>query len=162
MNKTNERRTPVLTLYRGKRKDTEEWIESFNVNSQTDIRGFRHIYLGLNVRSVSHPQQVTIEWVEVAIETVGRWASMYDTYNHREKLFEGDVVECDLCRPDGEPTTKIMVIKNVADYRDIGFLDMGCNGIKLLGNIFDEPKYAKYLNNRNETANDSPFSEEAK
>ncbi|MBQ7818478.1 MAG: hypothetical protein IJ341_02155 [Bacteroidales bacterium] len=161
MNKTNERRTPVLTLYRGKRKDTEEWIESFNINSQTDIRGFRHIYLGLNVRSVSHPQQVTIEWVEVAIETVGRWIGMYDTYNHREKLFEGDVVEVETSRANGEPVIYEMTINTISDYVDMGSLDFA-NSVKLLGNIFDEPKYAKHINNQKETANDSPLSKEAK
>ena len=157
---TKERITPILTLYRGKRKDTEEWIESCNINVQTDIKGNRHVYMGLNFHSDLNPQMVTIEWVEVITDTVGRWSKLYDTYNSREKLFEGDVVECETSRPDGQPSTTTMLISNVDCYTDMGYLDY-CNGIKLIGNIYDEPKLATKHINTYPKVKCSPFDEES-
>lgn len=154
---SKEKTNPKLTLYRGKRKDTEEWIESYNINSQKDTRGNNHFYLGLKVYSVSYPQQVTVEWVEVIPETIGRWTGYYDSYNCREKIFEGDYIECETCKPDGQPTTVNYWITDVSDFETMMFLDVGCNRFKLLGNIFDNPKLIDF---KNDTSDNSPFDED--
>lgn len=59
-----------LKRYRAKRKDNNEWIESKSINTQTDVNGKEHIYMGLPVKSEQHPKMVTVEWVEVESDTI--------------------------------------------------------------------------------------------
>ena len=71
-----------MGIYRGKRKDTGEWVNGNLFLSDTDGRAY--ILAGSRI--------VTIEW-EVDPSTVGQFTGLLD--KNGERIFEGDVVTVD-------------------------------------------------------------------
>lgn len=119
-------------LFRGKRNDNGEWIESCNINTQYDMYGKKHIYIGLYFQSKLYPLQKNIEWHEVDPETVGRYTGL--TVNGT-KLFEGDIAKAD--------EDVYVCFWNECNY-EFGFTnskrDFGiayAQDIEIIGNIFD-------------------------
>lgn len=113
-------------LFRGKRLDNGEWVESGNINTQTDMYGKEHTYMGLYETSNFAPLQRTIYWVEVIPETVGEYVGFED--KTRKKIFEGDVIEVYDRR------------YQIIDIRRFHlFLDC-VNKAKVIGNIYDNPE----------------------
>jgi uncharacterized phage protein (TIGR01671 family) len=80
-------------LFRGKRKDNGEWVEGSGINTQYDIRGEKHIYIGVLISSETHPKMQTIAWYEVIPETVGEYTGFTD--KNDKKVFEGDICIAD-------------------------------------------------------------------
>ena len=80
-------------LFRGKRVDTNEWVEGPGINTQYDISGKEHVYIGVFIASTMYPTMCTmrnIEWFEVIIETVCQFTGMTD--RNSRKIFEDDIV----------------------------------------------------------------------
>lgn len=78
-------------LFRGKRVDNGAWVISGNINTQTDMYGKEHTYIGLYETSNFAPLQRTIYWVEVDPETVGQFNGSTDKCG--EKIFECDILD---------------------------------------------------------------------
>ena len=78
-------------LFRGKRVDTKEWVEGPGINTQYDVNGNEHVYIGVTIISSMYPLMFSIEWFEVIPETVGQYVCISD--KHDTKLFEGDIVD---------------------------------------------------------------------
>lgn len=79
-------------LFRGKTKDeANEWVEGCNINTQYDMHGEKHIYIGLHCESKFYPLQKCVRWIEVIPETVSQF--VYFTDKNGKNIFEGDIVK---------------------------------------------------------------------
>ncbi len=78
-------------LFRGKRKDNGEWVEGSAINTQYDVRGEKHIYIGVLTESEMFPLMQTITWYEVIPETVGPCIGLTD--RNGNKVFRGDILK---------------------------------------------------------------------
>lgn len=101
-----------LVLYKAKRKDNGELVESVSINCQTDVNGKEHIYMGLPVASEQHPNMVTIEWKEVDSATLSKSTGVNDKKG--KPIWQYN--ECRVVKKDAPHTT-------ARGY--IGFVDGG-------------------------------------
>lgn len=129
-------------LFRGKRKDDGEWIKGFAINTQYDIKGEKHIYIGALTKSDMYPLMHTIAWYEVIPETVGQYTgrNIGD-----EEIFKGDILEND---------TSMYIVYWDEEYLSWGVKNKKGNGCynlrtllsdkkrpcKKIGNIHDNPE----------------------
>ena len=77
-------------IFRGKCVDEEMWVEGPGINTQYDIRGEKHIYIGVPALSENYPKMQTITWFEVIPETVGQYTGIADKKG--DKIFELHIV----------------------------------------------------------------------
>lgn len=131
-------------IFRGKRKDNGEWVEGSAINTQYDIRGDKHTYIGIFVTSERYSLMKTIEWYEVYPETVGQYTGLTD--KNGTKIFEGDIVR--LPYPEH--------IETFVCFWDDGNIEFGLKNekedfglayasrdIEIIGNIHDNPELLK-------------------
>ena len=117
-------------LFRGQRVDNGEWVESKSINSQIDVDGEEHIYIGLPVKSYVYPKMVTVEWVEVIPGTVGLYTGQDD--KNGKKIFEGDII------------SSSWGYKGVVEFDRIIHAKLEClfnEDCEIIGNIHDNPEY---------------------
>ena len=122
-------------LFRGKRQDNHKWV-----------RGYFRLVCGCSLIV----EENTTDCLGVAVipDTVGQFTGLFDENN--KKVFESDIVIIEFAE-----TT----IKGVVCYKEASFyistndelweIDNYCY-IKVLGNIYDNPKLLKKLNEESE------------
>lgn len=125
-------------LFRGKRKDNNEWV--YGNYAFTDTNGKRHLIF----------QNKAFEF-EVVPETVGQYTGITD--DNGKKIFEGDILGVTNCDPDYDYITKVYLDCDTLcvdvqgqdyDYTSIGFAieiwDDECDQVEIIGNIYDNPE----------------------
>ena len=138
-------------LFRGKTVEKpNEWIEGCNINTQNDMNGKEHIFIGLHYESKFYPLQKSVEWKEVIPETVGQYTGFTDI--NGKKVFEGDIVE-------------VLWKDNVICVGDIRYDEESCrfviyedyifpygfdktNTFKVIGNKWDNPELLEVQDER--------------
>ena len=132
-------------LFRGKRKDTGEWI--YGHLHKMDGYGTGYTEYGIQVQdiSTSRPWSVLVDPA-----TVGQWTGLTD--KNGEKIFEGDIVRA---RDDvfGSPFCNGIVGKVVYEEAaffietqnviDSQYLYNECAVYEVIGNIYDNPELMK-------------------
>ncbi len=155
-------------LFRGKRKDNGEWVEGPGINTQYDVNGEKHIYIGVLLASERYPLMQNIEWHEVIPETIGQYTGINVG---SEKLFEGDIVEWHEDYDDTWGYSQTAVGRSVVvwdtdnfcwafktdDAHIQAFNDWTWDNRYIIGNIHDNPKpvevhYANYTTEQIKTA----------
>lgn len=126
-----------MGIYRGKRKDTGEWVEGFyyaNPALERRLYGERH-WITSDENGLSY---------EVDPATVGQYAGLPDKKGKR--IFEGDIVRE---RFHGPASVVEFCLEDVAScgccipsFVGSGFKAKGCNLniCEVIGNIYDNPE----------------------
>lgn len=125
-------------LFRGKRKDNEEWVHG---DLWCNPYGKRVVCIVSPINN-----QGTTGGNEVDAETVGQYTGMVD--KNGTKIFEGDI--CSFCDTDGGLTNYEVLwfcgkwvvretSSNVVDDLDLFF----CERSVAIGNIYDNPELLK-------------------
>ena len=137
-------------LFRGKRADNGKWIEGTGINTQYDVRGEKHTYIGVLARSQIYPSPMqTITWYEVIPETVGQYTGLTD--KNGKNIFEGDIVSGAL-RWLETPKNGVVVFKNGSfgllwyrgEIEQFNAFTSMCNiTYEVIGNIHDNPGLLK-------------------
>ena len=145
-------------LFRGKRIDTGEWIKGSAINTQYDVKGDKHTYIGIFVISERYPLMKTIEWYEVIPETVGQYTGL--TNRNGKEIFEGDIVkeeyEVFVSARAKEKRVKIGYVEYESNSLCCGYYAYFWNdkekwrgnfaihcGCETIGNIHDNPELLK-------------------
>lgn len=132
-------------LFRGKRKDSGEWV--YGYICYYGFTGEENTYIVPNYASALYS-------IEVDPETVGQYTGITD--DNGKKIFEGDILN--VINPDDDDydyITKVYFECNTLcvdvegqdyDYTSIGFAveiwDNECDRVEVIGNIYDNPDYS--------------------
>lgn len=141
-------------IFRGKRIDNGEWIEGSAINTQYDVKGNKHIYIGVFKMSERYPLMKFIEWFEVVPETVGQYTGLND--KNGKKIFEGDIVnvggafkvvrfgkheiECCGCCYESHSSVGFYL---ESDDEEIDAYERMWDKLYVIGNIHDNPDLLK-------------------
>ena len=109
-------------IFKGKRKDNGEWVEGSAINTQYDVRGEKHIYMGVLTKSQFFPLMQTITWYEVIPESISEFTGLYGNYG--KMIFEGDIVKAD----DYIFEVKFGKCGGVANAEDYGYMGFYLDG----------------------------------
>lgn len=114
-------------LFRGKRKDNEQWVEGYYIR---DLTHDKHYIF----QSMLEKQKAYKNWdyYEVYHKTVGQWTGLEDM--HGERIFDGDIVQsaCDI--NEVKMMKACWIIYNRGDW---DFLCTNAKSIHVIGNIHD-------------------------
>lgn len=130
-------------LFRGKRKDTGDWVEGSLVRLLRN--GDHFIFTGGSLIN---------QYFEVFSDTVGMWTGL--TIDDK-KLFQGDIIELDTTDMGGDKVKCLIVFNNDQCIGHLGwgvvvYTHEGCQGfrqtdflgkIKILSNKWDSPELLK-------------------
>ena len=124
-------------LFRGKRKDTGEWVEGHLHKMDGYGTGYTEYGIQVQVISTSRPWSVL-----VLPETVGQYTGLTD--KNGTKIFEGDIVNIEY--PDTFVMDATIAYVGVSFYgdtdNDLWELD-GYVSLEVIGNIHDKPELLK-------------------
>lgn len=130
-------------LFRGKRKDNDEWVEGYYARKGVDKDTFKHFIcvMTFNVNGNTYSSMFYLTDIEVIPETVGQYTELTDKNGTR--IFEGDILSAHL--DDGYPENETLlevVWHNNGWYGKNGkFFDDFDNGFEkyfeVIGNIYD-------------------------
>lgn len=132
-------------LYRGKRKDNQEWVKG-GILHQTDYYGAEVDKWFIFDGTYTYDYNIG-EWFEVAPETIGQYTSLPD--RNRKKIFEGDIVKAKydntvgiVCFGRYGGGNLGFYIKWVGTHnylrKDIAFWIDEREEIEVIGNIYDD------------------------
>ena len=142
-------------LFRGKRVDNDEWLESNSINVQADIFGREHVYMGVPVKYGKHPNGYYIEWHEVIPETVGQYTGLPD--KNGKKIFKGDLLKCEsnlvwlvafedgafVCKDDENVTYFTFYEHREYNSKTKKYENFIPKDFEIIGNIHDNPDFLK-------------------
>jgi len=132
------------TKYRGKRKDTGEWVYGYYFKSVND-RDYIVSYATEEV--VNTTNEIDFLYNEVIPETVGQYTDIKD--EESEEIYSGDIISSSFGIPP-------LPIKSVVEYRESAFMVstpeytpkeatlkklIDCvGGVFVIGNIYENPE----------------------
>lgn len=129
-------------LFRGKRKDTGEWVEGYYAEARDYLTGEVITYI-FPTDITLYPHSEFSGYEEVIPETVGQFTGLTDSCDN--KIFEGDIVAGQVlydvgCYPHCEMATKIVAYD--ADLcAFMSLYKLNTNGpVTVIGNIYDSPE----------------------
>lgn len=125
-------------LFRGKRKDNDEWVRGYLIIS--DERYFMGVWPEC-ITSLYYPDDIYsfTSFVEVIPETVGQYVGLADKNGTR--IFEGDIVT--MPRYGGGKHKSVVYFKNgkfAVNGSNYNFKDICPRNMEVVGNIYDNPE----------------------
>ena len=129
-------------LFRGKRKDNDEWVEGYYARKGVDKDTFKHFIcvMTFNVNGNTYSSMFYLTDIEVIPETVGQYTGLKD--KNGKKIFEHDIVRIAVCGTYDNYV--ISYDKENARFvvGDTGFTFWSyiSTKIEVIGNIHDNPE----------------------
>ena len=123
-------------IFRGKRKDNDEWIEGYLIQGNKTYIATTE---AINYMCVSTSYMASIELVEVIPKTVGQFTGLED--KNGKWIFENDIVTMPAYQ--GGRTKSVVYFKNgkfAVDGSNYAFKDICPRNMEVIGNIYDNPE----------------------